>query len=80
MHGGAAAEMLFQRKVRGKWHHLGFWATSGLQSPRRTPPSLSPNLNTLIVLDMHRFGVATLHQLRGQVGRGGVQAHAATRT
>ena len=62
---------------RGKLEESGIiWATSGLQSPRRTPPSHSPNLNTLIMLDMHRFGVAALHQLRGRVGRGGVQAHA----
>ena len=35
-----------------------------------------PNLNTLIVMDMHKFGVAALHQLRGRVGRGEAQAHA----
>jgi hypothetical protein len=35
-----------------------------------------PKLNTLIVLDMHRFGAASLHQLRGRVGRRKTEAHA----
>ena len=35
-----------------------------------------PKLNTLIVLDMHRFGVAALHQLRGRVSRRETQARA----
>jgi hypothetical protein len=35
-----------------------------------------PKLNTLIVLDMHRFGAASLHQLRGRVGRRNSEARA----
>ena len=35
-----------------------------------------PKLNTLIVLGMHRFGVAALHQLRGRVSRRETQARA----
>jgi superfamily II DNA or RNA helicase len=35
-----------------------------------------PKLNTLIVLDMHRFGAASLHQLRGRVGRRNTEARA----
>jgi transcription-repair coupling factor (superfamily II helicase) len=35
-----------------------------------------PRVNTIIVEDSHRFGLAQLYQLRGRVGRAGVQAHA----
>ncbi len=35
-----------------------------------------PRVNTIIVEDAHRFGLAQLYQLRGRVGRAGVQAYA----
>ena len=35
-----------------------------------------PRVNTIIVDHAHRFGLADLHQLRGRVGRGEVQAYA----
>ncbi|MCS6782639.1 MAG: transcription-repair coupling factor [Gloeomargarita sp. SKYBB_i_bin120] len=35
-----------------------------------------PRVNTIIVEDAHRFGLAQLYQLRGRVGRTGVQAYA----
>lgn len=36
----------------------------------------NPNVNTLIVDDAGKFGLSQLHQLRGRIGRGQVQAHA----
>jgi transcription-repair coupling factor (superfamily II helicase) len=35
-----------------------------------------PRVNTILIEDSHRFGLAQLYQLRGRVGRAGVQAHA----
>jgi len=35
-----------------------------------------PRVNTIIIEDSHRFGLAQLYQLRGRVGRSGIQAHA----
>ncbi len=35
-----------------------------------------PRVNTILVEDSHRFGLSQLYQLRGRVGRSGVQAHA----
>jgi transcription-repair coupling factor (superfamily II helicase) len=35
-----------------------------------------PRVNTILVEDAHRFGLSQLYQLRGRVGRAGVQAHA----
>ncbi|UCH97161.1 MAG: DEAD/DEAH box helicase [Candidatus Aminicenantes bacterium] len=35
-----------------------------------------PDVNTLIVLDAHRFGLTQLYQLRGRIGRGNRQAYA----
>lgn len=35
-----------------------------------------PRVNTILVEDSHRFGLGQLYQLRGRVGRSGVQAHA----
>ena len=35
-----------------------------------------PRVNTIIIEDAHRFGLAQLYQLRGRVGRAGIQAHA----
>jgi transcription-repair coupling factor (superfamily II helicase) len=35
-----------------------------------------PNVNTLIVNNAHRFGLAQLYQLRGRVGRSAVRAYA----
>ncbi|MEA5419382.1 transcription-repair coupling factor [Spirulina sp. CCNP1310] len=35
-----------------------------------------PRVNTIIIEDAQRFGLSQLYQLRGRVGRSGVQAHA----
>ncbi|WP_269607776.1 transcription-repair coupling factor [Prochlorococcus marinus] len=35
-----------------------------------------PRVNTIIIEDSHSFGLSQLYQLRGRVGRSGVQAHA----
>ena len=35
-----------------------------------------PRVNTIIIEDAHKFGLSQLYQLRGRVGRSGVQAHA----
>jgi len=35
-----------------------------------------PRVNTIIIEDANRFGLAQLYQLRGRVGRAGIQAHA----
>ncbi len=35
-----------------------------------------PRVNTILVEDAQRFGLAQLYQLRGRVGRSGIQAHA----
>lgn len=35
-----------------------------------------PSVNTMIVHDAHRLGLAQLYQLRGRIGRAGVEAHA----
>jgi len=35
-----------------------------------------PRVNTIIVEDSHKFGLSQLYQLRGRVGRSGIQAHA----
>ncbi len=35
-----------------------------------------PRVNTIIIEDAHMFGLSQLYQLRGRVGRSGVQAHA----
>ena len=35
-----------------------------------------PKVNTIIIEDSHKFGLSQLYQLRGRVGRSGVQAYA----
>jgi len=35
-----------------------------------------PRVNTILIEDSHRFGLGQLYQLRGRVGRAGIQAHA----
>ena len=35
-----------------------------------------PRVNTILIEDSHRFGLSQLYQLRGRVGRAGIQAHA----
>ncbi len=35
-----------------------------------------PRVNTILMEDSHKFGLSQLYQLRGRVGRAGIQAHA----
>ena len=35
-----------------------------------------PRVNTILIENAHRFGLSQLYQLRGRVGRAGIQAHA----
>ncbi len=35
-----------------------------------------PRVNTILIEDSHKFGLAQLYQLRGRVGRSGIQAYA----
>ncbi len=35
-----------------------------------------PRVNTILIEDAHNFGLSQLYQLRGRVGRSGIQAHA----
>ena len=35
-----------------------------------------PRVNTILIEDAHKFGLAQLYQLRGRVGRSGIQAYA----
>ena len=35
-----------------------------------------PKVNTILIEDSHKFGLSQLYQLRGRVGRSGIQAHA----
>ncbi len=35
-----------------------------------------PTVNTILIEDAHTFGLSQLYQLRGRVGRSGIQAHA----
>ncbi len=35
-----------------------------------------PRVNTILIEDSHRFGLSQLYQLRGRVGRSGIQAYA----
>lgn len=35
-----------------------------------------PRVNTILIEDAHRFGLSQLYQLRGRVGRAGIQSHA----
>jgi transcription-repair coupling factor (superfamily II helicase) len=35
-----------------------------------------PRVNTIVIEDAQRFGLSQLYQLRGRVGRAGIQAHA----
>ncbi len=72
LHGKMKEDITAKRMVdflRGEYNLLLSTAIieSGLDMPR---------VNTIIVDHAHRFGLADLHQLRGRVGRGEVQAYA----
>ncbi len=72
LHGQMKEDITARRMIdflHGKYNLLLSTAIieSGLDMPR---------VNTIIVDHAHRFGLADLHQLRGRVGRGEIQAYA----
>jgi transcription-repair coupling factor len=72
IHGQMRTDLSEHRMIgflEGKYHLLLSTAIveSGLDMPR---------VNTIIVNDAHKFGLADLHQLRGRVGRSDQQAYA----
>jgi transcription-repair coupling factor (superfamily II helicase) len=69
-HGQMSGEQLsstFERFSRGEIHVLvcSTIIESGVDFP---------NVNTIVIKDAHRFGLAQLYQIRGRVGRAGRQA------